>query len=150
MNEIYFPTGQTYTGFEHGRGNKSILCFAGVERDSYGKSYVLQIAFFKYILIMILVNFKIFFKVTAIVLISASTDILEAKPCELKKELDKISVDFTDPCKYDGVMAKSTTLRNGGIAVLAVNFFLLISILVFPLLERMKYKIGICIIVSIK
>lgn len=97
-----------------------------------------------------LVNFTVFLKVTAIVLISASTDSLEAKPCVLKKELDKISVDFTNPCKYDSVKAKSSTLRNGGIAVLTVNFFLLISILLFPLLEHMKYKIGVCVMVSVK
>lgn len=80
-------------------------------------------------------------------LTSVTTEVLEAQRCELGRALDSISVEFNNPCKYDGI--RSGTLCNQGIAVLVVNFLLVITVLFFHLTEKRKCKIGMCILLGL-
>lgn len=85
-------------------------------------------------------------KVAAIVLISSSNEISEAKTCDLEKVLVSLSVDHTSPCKYDDIKKKSTTLCNVGISFLvlnAISFLLILNFLWIP-----HKKIGVCVAVS--
>lgn len=72
-------------------------------------------------------------------LTSVTTEVLEAQRCELGRALDSISVEFNNPCKYDGI--RSGTLCNQGIAVLVVNFLLVITVLFFHLTEKENVKL---------
>lgn len=74
--------------------------------------------------------------VVAVVLISSSVEISTAKSCDLVKALNSISLNYTISCKYDVIKDGSTTLRNMGIVLLALDFIFFLLILIFPLLPR--------------
>lgn len=71
--------------------------------------------------------------VTTIVLVSSAFEISKVKPCELKKELVSLSVDYASSCKYDKIKEKANDLCIWGIVFLVLNsiIFLLISIVMW-------------------
>ncbi|XP_065930692.1 uncharacterized protein [Magallana gigas] len=76
--------------------------------------------------------------VAAIVLISTSEEISEAKPCDLEKALKSISVDYNFPCKYHAIKEKTTNLRIWGIFLWILNFIYFILILIYLLLHQLR------------
>lgn len=86
-----------------------------------------------------LLAFKRILMVSAIVLISTSTDISLVKPCDLEKALDSLGLGVTSPCTYNVTKDRSTSLCAWGIGVLVVNFIFFIMILYFKLMSK-KWK----------
>lgn len=124
-----------------GKASSIILAFKGIIMVYFNHSYFFclfrKVKFPQYYYIFIpnaVHNLLHFLQVATIVLISLSEEIARAKSCDLEKALKSISFNYDFPCKYHDIKDNSTTLRNLGIASLAVDFIFSLLILIFPLL----------------
>lgn len=126
-----------------------MLCIAGFQKDTYGIDIpnVFVIYTFRHISYTILLISCSGFQVSAIVLISTSTDISLVKPCDLEKALDSLGLGVTSPCTYNVTKDRSTSLCGWGIGVLVVNFIFFIMILYFKLMSK-KWKWVLFFVVS--
>lgn len=80
-------------------------------------------------------------QVLGIVLIYLTTDILMAKPCDLKKALDLLGLDVNSPCAYNDIMDKLSTLCYWGIGMISVDLILFLML-------STPFKRPFCIFVS--
>lgn len=85
--------------------------------------------------------------VSAIVLIFSSTDIPMAKPCDLKKALDSIGLEFTSPCTYNDI--NSSSLCSWGIAMLVVKFTFFIMLLFLNLMPEKMTPVFYCVLACV-
>lgn len=108
---------------------------------------IIQMCLFFILLDILFVPFSLswhilILQVLGIVLIYLTTDILMAKPCDLKKALDLLGLDVNSPCAYNDIMDELSTLRYWGIGMIFVDLIL------FLMLSTPFKKNTICIFVS--
>lgn len=95
-----------------------------------------------------LLALKGFLMVAAIVLISSAEEISKIKPCDLEKVLNSLSVNYSSPCRYDGVKNEATDVRAMGISFLVLNSIAFLLIMNFMTKSKIK-KIRIAVILIV-
>lgn len=95
-----------------------------------------------------LLALKGFLMVAAIVLISSTEEISKIKPCDLEKVLNSLNVNYSSPCKYDGVKNKATAVHIWGICFFVLNSIIFLLIMNF-MTKSTKKEIKIAVIVIV-